>query len=198
MKAITIPPNNTPFSETPDIVIPQFNPKEATNCTHMWSAEEWAIRNTPIARHELWVQQPVQNNSWDYNIKIVPDEERPSFPSAVVTTRSQCNVASGEASRSNQGHNTLLSPTNAMRYRTGVGFMHQQHYTTIEEHNLVHEPQAQEKSSIPPSPTTTPRCNFCKGERYYASTCDANHKPDSELRYRIIPVTNVGKIYIDH
>ena len=44
----------------------------------MWSAGEWAIRNGPIARHDIWGQQFVQNNPWDYNIKIVPDEERPS------------------------------------------------------------------------------------------------------------------------
>jgi len=70
----------------------------------MWSAEEWAIRNAPIAHHEPGVQQPAQNNPWDYNIKIVPDEERPFFLSGAVTTRSQRNAASGEASGSNQGH----------------------------------------------------------------------------------------------
>jgi len=93
----------------------------------MWSAEEWAIRNAPIARHEPWCQQPERKIPWDYNIKIVPDEERSSFLSAAVTTRSQCNAASGEASRSNQGHNTLLSCTNPMRYVPGVGFIHQQY-----------------------------------------------------------------------
>jgi len=74
LKATTIPPNNTPSSETPDIDIPEVNIKEAPNRTHMWYAEEWAIRNAPIARHEPWGQQPAQNNPWDYNIKIVPDE----------------------------------------------------------------------------------------------------------------------------
>jgi len=125
LKATTIPPNNTPSSETPDIDIPKLNIKEAPNRTHMWSAEEWAIRNDPIARHEPCGQEPSQNNPWDYNIKIVPDEERPSFLSAAVTTRSQHNAASREASGSYQGHNTLLSPTNPMRYVPGVGFMHQ-------------------------------------------------------------------------
>jgi len=88
LKATTIPPNNTPSSETPDIDVPELNIKEAPNRTHMWSAEEWAIRNAPIARHEPWGQQRAQNNSWNYPIKIVPEEERPSFLSAAVTTRS--------------------------------------------------------------------------------------------------------------
>jgi len=88
LKATTIPPNNTPFSETPDIDIPELNIKEALNRTHMWSAEEWAIRNAPIARHDQWDQQPERNNPWDYNIKIVQDEDRPSFFSAAGTTRS--------------------------------------------------------------------------------------------------------------
>jgi len=52
LKATTIPPNNTPSYETPDVDIPELNIKEAPNSTHMWSAEEWAIRNAPIARHE--------------------------------------------------------------------------------------------------------------------------------------------------
>jgi len=185
LKATTIPPNNTPSSETPDIDIPELNIKEAPNPTHMCSAEEWAIRNAPIASHEPLGQQPVQNNTWDYNIKIVPDEERPSFLSAAVTTRSQRNVASGEASGSNQGNNTLLSPTNPMRYVSGVGFMHQQHHTSNEENNHVQNPQPQEKTSIPPAPTTTRQCNFCKGEGHYASTCEAKRKADSALRYRI-------------
>jgi len=124
LKATTIPPNNTPSSDTTDIDILELNIKEAPNRTHMWSVEEWAIRNAPNARHEPWVQQPSPNNPWDYNIKIVPDKERPSFLCAAVPTRSQRNAASGEASGSNQGHNTLLSPTNPMRYVPGVGFMH--------------------------------------------------------------------------
>jgi len=123
-KTTTIPPNNTPSSETPDINIPEINIKEAPNRTHMWSAEEWAIRNAPIAPHEPWGQQTEQNNLWDYNIKIVPDEERSPYLIAAVTTRTQRNAASREARGSNQGHNSLLSPTNAMRYVPGVGFMH--------------------------------------------------------------------------
>jgi len=122
LKATTIPSNNTP--ETSDIDIPELNLKEAPNRTHMWSAEECAIRNAPIARHEPWVQQPAQKNPWNYNIKIVQDEERPSFFSAVVTNRSQCNAGSREASGSNQGHNTPLSHTNPVRYVPGVAFMH--------------------------------------------------------------------------
>jgi len=98
LKATTIPPNIAPSSETPDIDIPDLNIKKAPNRTHMASAEEWAIRNSPIARHEPLGQQPTQNNPWDYNIKIVLDEERTSFLSAEFTTRSQCNPASGEAS----------------------------------------------------------------------------------------------------
>jgi len=140
----------------------------------MWSAEEWAIRNTPIARHEPWGQQATQNNPWDYNIKIVPDEERPPFLSAAVTTRSQRNAASGEASGSNQGHNTLLSPTNPMRYVPGVEFIHQQHHTSIEENNHVQDLQPQEKTTIPPTPTATRRYNFCKCEGHNASICEEN------------------------
>jgi len=142
----------------------------------MWSAEEWAIRNAPIACHEPWGQQPAQNNPRDYNIMIVPDEERPSLLSAAVTTRSQRNAASGEASGSYQGHNTLLSPTNPMRYVPGVGFMHQQHHTSNEENNHVQDPQTQEKTSIPPAPTASRRCNFSKGEGHYTSTCETKRK----------------------
>jgi len=197
LKATTIPPNNTPSSETPDIDIPELNIKESPNRTHMWSAEEWAIRNSRIARHEPWGQQTEQKNPWHYNIKIVPDEERPSFLSAAVPTRSQCNAVCGEASGSNQGHNTLLSPTNPMRYVPGVGFMHQQNHTSNEENQHVRDPQIQEKTSIPPTPTATRRCNFCKGEGHYASTCEAKRKADSDLRYRIVPATNMAKIYRD-
>jgi len=125
LKATTIPPNNTPSSETPDIDIPELDIKEAPNRTQMWTAEEWAIRNALIARHNPWDQQTEGNNPWDYNIKILPEEERPSLLSAAVTTRSQCNTTSGQASGSNIGHNRLLSHTNPMRYVPGVGFIHQ-------------------------------------------------------------------------
>jgi len=107
----------------------------------MCTAEDWAIRNAPIACHNPWGQQTEQSNPWDYNIKIIPDEEICPFLSATVTTRSQCNAASGEARGSNQGHNTLLSPTNPMRYVPGLGFMDQQHHTISEYNNLVHDPQ---------------------------------------------------------
>jgi len=127
----------------------------------------------------------------------VPDEERPPILSAAVTTRSQCNVASGGASGSNQGHNTFLSPTNPMRYVPGVGFMHQQHHTSNEENNHVQDPQTQEKMTIPPAPTATYQCNFCNGEGHYATTCEAKHKADSDLRYRIVSPTNMAKIYLD-
>jgi len=197
LKATTIPPNNTPSSETPDIDIPEVNVKEASNRTCMWSADERAVRNTPIAHHEPWGQQTEPQNPWDYNIKQVADEERASFLSAAVTTRSQRNTASGEASGSNQGHNTLLSPTNPMRCMPGVGFMHQQHHTSNKENNYVQEPQTQKKTSIPPAPTATRRCNFCKGEGHYTSTCEAKRKADSDLRYRIVPGTNMAKIYLD-
>ena len=163
----------------------------------MWSVEEWAIRMAPIPRHEPWGQQTEQKNPWDYNIKIILDEERPSFLSAAVTTRSQRNAASEEASGSNQGYNSLLSPTNPMRYVPGVGFIHQQHHTSSKENNLVHDPQIQEKMSIPPAPTATRRCTFCKGEGHYASICEAKRKVDSDLRYRIVPATNMAKIYLD-
>jgi len=128
---------------------------------------------------------------------IVPDEERPSSLSAAITTRLQCNSASGEASGSNQGHNTLLSPTNPMRYVPGVGFMHKQHHTNSEENNLVHNPQTEEKTSIPAAPNTTRGCNFRKGEGHYASTWEAKHKADADLKYRIVFETNMVKIYLD-
>jgi len=146
LKATTIPPNITLSSETPDIDIPELNIKEGPNRTRMWSTEEWAIRNATIAPHEPWGEQTEEKNPWDYNIKIVPDEERPSFLSAVLTTRSQCNAASGQASGSNQGHTTLLSPTNPMKYMPGVGFMHQQHPTANEENNHIQDTQTQEKT----------------------------------------------------
>jgi len=97
---------------------------------------EWAIRNVPIARHDPWDQQPERNNPWDYNIRIIPDEERPSFLSAAVTARSQCTTASREASRSNPGHSTLLSTTIPKRYVPGLGFIYQQYHAS-RENNLV-------------------------------------------------------------
>jgi len=84
-----------------------------------------------------------------------------------------------------------------MRYVPGVGFMHQQHQTSNEENNYVRDPQIQEKTSIPPAPTATRRCNFCKGEGYYVSKWKAKHKADSDLRYGIAPATNMAKIYLD-
>jgi len=73
----------------------------------------------------------------------------------------------------------------------------QQHHTSNEENNHVQDPKTQEKTSIPPAPTTTCRCNFCKGEGHYASTCEAKRKADADLRYRIVPANNIAKIYLD-
>jgi len=84
-----------------------------------------------------------------------------------------------------------------MRYMPGVGFMQQQHYTTSEGDNPVHDPQTQVKMSIPPAPTATQRCNFCKGEGHNAATFEAKSKADSNLRYRITQVTKMLKIYLD-
>jgi len=84
-----------------------------------------------------------------------------------------------------------------MRYVPGVGFMHQQHHTNSEENNIFHDPQTQEKTSIPPAPTAPRSCNFCKGDGHYAATCKAKHKADVDLRYRIMPATNMAKIYLD-
>ena len=84
-----------------------------------------------------------------------------------------------------------------MMYMPGVGFMTQQHHKTSEENNLVHDPQPEEKTSIPPAPTATHHCNFYKGEGHYGSTCKAKRKADSDLRYRIVPATNMAKIYLD-
>ena len=75
--------------------------------------------------------------------------------------------------------------------------MHQQHPTASEENNHVHDPQTQKKTSIPPAPTATLRCNFCKGEGHYASTYDAKCKADANLKYRIVPANNMGKICLD-
>jgi len=97
-KATIIPPNNTVYYESQDIDIQELNINEALNSTHIWTAEEWAIRNTPIARYDPWYQQPERNNPRDYNIYIVPEEERTSFLSAATNTRSQRNAASAEAS----------------------------------------------------------------------------------------------------
>jgi len=84
-----------------------------------------------------------------------------------------------------------------MRYVSEVGFIHQQHQTLNAENNHVQDPQPQEKTSIPPAPTAAHRCNFCKGEEHYGSTCEAKRKADSDLRYRIVPATNMAKIYLD-
>jgi len=75
--------------------------------------------------------------------------------------------------------------------------MHQQYHITSEENNLVPDPQTQEKTSIPAEPTATRRYNFCKGEGYYASTCKAKRKADADLRYKIMPATNMAKIYLN-
>jgi len=75
--------------------------------------------------------------------------------------------------------------------------MHQQHHTTSEENNLVHDSQIQEKTSIPSAPTAARRCNFCKGEGHYASICEAKCKTEADLRNRIVPATNTGKIDLD-
>jgi len=92
----------------------------------------------------------------------------------------------GEATGSNQAHNTLLSPTNPMRYVPGMGFMYQQHHTTFEE-----------KTSIPPAPISTRYSNFCQGKRHYASTCEMKRKADVGIRSKIVPATNMAKIYLD-
>jgi len=75
--------------------------------------------------------------------------------------------------------------------------MHQQHHTTSQKNNLIHDPQTQEKPSILPAPTATPRCNFCKGEGHYGSTCEAKREADSDLRYGIVPAINMAIIYLD-
>jgi len=75
--------------------------------------------------------------------------------------------------------------------------MHQQHHTSDEENNHVQDPQIQEKTSIRPAPTAPRRCSFCKREGHYASTCKVKRKTDSDHRYRIVPATNIAKIYLD-
>jgi len=82
-----------------------------------------------------------------------------------------------------------------MRYVPEVGFI-QQHHTSNEENNHVQDRQTQEKTSIPPAPTATRQCNFCKGEGHCASTSEAKRKADIDLRYRIVPATNMAKIYL--
>jgi hypothetical protein len=99
----------------------------------MWTAEEWAIRNAPIARHTPWNQQAEQNNPWDYNIKIVPDQEERTFLSASVTTRSQSNIAPAQASGLPLGEIPSAPPTTPMRYVPGVGFVHQPQNNNTEE-----------------------------------------------------------------
>ena len=51
-KLIKIESHHYPSSETLEIDILELNIKATPNHTHMWSAEEWAIRNAPIACHE--------------------------------------------------------------------------------------------------------------------------------------------------
>ena len=75
--------------------------------------------------------------------------------------------------------------------------MHQQHHTSNEVNNHVQDPQRQEKKLIPPTPTTTRQCNFCKGEGHYASTREAKCKADSDLKYRIVLASDMAKIYLD-
>jgi len=84
-----------------------------------------------------------------------------------------------------------------MRYVLGMGFMYQQYHTTIKENKIVHDLQIQEKMSIPPTPTATHRCNYCQGLGYYASPCEVKRKADADLKYRIVPATNMAKIYLD-
>jgi len=84
-----------------------------------------------------------------------------------------------------------------MRYVPGVGFMHQQHHATSEKNNSVLDLPIQEKTSIPPAPTATRRCNFCKGEAHYTSTCEAKPKAEADLSYRIVQATNMTKMYLD-
>jgi len=84
-----------------------------------------------------------------------------------------------------------------MRYVPGVRIRHQLYLIIHKEKNLVHDPKKQEKTSIPPSPTATYLCLFCKGKEYYAATCEAKRKVDTDLRYRIVPVTNMTEIYLD-
>jgi len=106
LKATTIPAYNTPPAKTPDIDIPELNIKETPNCTHMWTVDEWAIRNAPIVPYDPWTQQPEQSNLWYYNIKIELDKEKAFFFFTTVTIRLQSNVASAEAMGFNQGDNS--------------------------------------------------------------------------------------------
>jgi len=68
--------------------------------------------------------------------------------------------------------------------------------TTSEENKLVHDPQTQDKTLIPTARTATHRCNFGKSEGQHASTCKVKHKADVDLKYRIMPATNILKIYL--
>jgi len=52
-------------------------------------------------------------------------------------------------------------------------------------------------TSIPAAPTATHWSNVCKGEGHYASTVEAKRKAASELRYTIVPATNMAKMYLD-
>jgi len=51
--------------------------------------------------------------------------------------------------------------------------------------------------TIPPASTTSRHYNFCKGERDYASTCESKRRLEAYLRYRIMLVINMAKIYLD-
>jgi len=140
MKATTIPSNNTSSFETPNIDIHEFNIKEATNCTHMWTAEEWTIKNAPNVCYDAWYQQPEQNNLWDYNIKIIPEKERPCFPSPAVTTRQQHNAASGEHqerfSRATTPAASVWTPAIPVGRRVGQG--HHQYSGAISLGSVAH------------------------------------------------------------
>jgi len=85
-----------------------------------------------------------------------------------------------------------------MVYVPGVGSMQQQYHITSEERNFIQDPQTQKNTSIPPAPPATRRCNFCKGEGHYASTGEGKHKTHLDLRYRIVPATNMAKIDLEH
>jgi len=78
----------------------------------------------------------------------------------------------------------------------GVGLMHPQHYTNSKENYPIHGHQTRKKTSMPPALTAPSRCKLYKGERYYASTCEANHKTDVDLRYKIMTPTSMAYIYL--
>jgi len=51
--------------------------------------------------------------------------------------------------------------------------------------------------SLPYTPTATCHCNFCKDEGHYGSTCPAKCKANPDPGYRMMPLTNIVKIWID-